>query len=45
MNRRFITSVAIDLVVLLGAGVYAASRPTADGRPCLICRVIAKVAR
>jgi len=45
MNRRFITSVAIGLVVLLGAGVYAASRPTADGRPCLICPVTAKVAR
>jgi hypothetical protein len=43
MNRRFVASAVIGLIVLLGAGVYAASRPTADGRPCLLCRVIAKV--
>lgn len=43
MNRGFVVSTVIGLLLLLSAGVYAASRPTADGRPCLICRVIAKV--
>ena len=43
MNRRFIGGLIVGLVALTGAAVYAASRPTADGRPCLLCRVIAKV--
>jgi hypothetical protein len=40
MNRSFIASVIIGLVVLTGAAVYAASRPGPNGQPCLICRLI-----
>jgi hypothetical protein len=40
VNRPFIASVIVGLVVLTGAAVYAASKPGPNGQPCLICRLI-----